>query len=128
MAYQQLQKIGRGLYSMPPDHGAAVVSIIWNDPELRQQWFDELRAITRRILTLRKSLADQLHAKVGNSRFDFLADHRGMFSLSGINPQQVELLRDKHAIYMVGDGRMNIAGLQEERISELADAMADVTA
>ena len=128
VAYQQLQKIGRGLYSMPPDHGAAVVSIIWNDPELRQQWFDELRAITRRILTLRKSLADQLHAKVGNSRFDFLADHRGMFSLSGINPQQVELLRDKHAIYMVGDGRMNIAGLQEERISELADAMADVTA
>ena len=79
-------------------------------------------------MTLRKSLADQLHAKVGNGRFDFLADHRGMFSLSGINPQQVEQLRDKHAIYMVGDGRMNIAGLQEERISELADAMADVTA
>lgn len=128
VAFKQLQKIGRGLYSMPPDHGAAVVSIIWNDPALRQQWFDELSAITDRILSLRKSLAEQLHTKLDHGRFDFLAEHRGMFSLSGISPEQVEQLREKHAIYMVGDGRMNIAGLQEERIGELADAIADVTA
>ncbi len=126
VAFKQLQKIGRGLYSMPPDHGAAVVSIIWHDAELRQQWFAELSAITERILTLRQSLAQQLHAKLGHGRFDFLAEHRGMFSLTGLSSEQVNQLRDQHAIYMVGDGRMNIAGLQETRISELADAIAAV--
>ena len=118
----------RRIYSMPPDHGAAVVSIIWNDPELRQHWHGELNAVAARMLNLRRTLAASLHEKTGNSQFDFLADHRGMFSLLGISETQVVKLRDKHAIYVVGDGRMNIAGLQEQRIEELANALVDVIA
>ncbi|MGB1011945.1 MAG: aromatic amino acid transaminase [Thiolinea sp.] len=126
VTFKQLQSIGRSIYSMPPDHGAAVVSIIWHDPELRQRWFDELNAITARMLNLRQSLADNLRAKLGTDQFDFLAEHRGMFSLLGITAEQVEALREKHGIYIVGDGRMNIAGLQEERVEEFAAALADV--
>ena len=126
VASKQLQKIGRGIYSMPPDHGAEVVNIIWNDPELRQRWYDELNAITARMLNLRQTLAARLREKLGTGQFDFLAEHRGMFSLLGLTSEQVDTLRDKHAIYIVGDSRMNIAGLREQRIDELVDALADV--
>ncbi|MEZ5447485.1 MAG: aromatic amino acid transaminase [Thiolinea sp.] len=125
-AFRQLQTVARSIYSMPPDHGAAVVSIIWNDPELRQGWYDELKAITGRMLNLRQLLAAALRETTGSHRFDFLADHRGMFSLLGITEAEVLKLRERYGIYVVNDGRMNIAGLQEPRVEELARAIADV--
>lgn len=127
VAFRQLQTVARSIYSMPPDHGAAVVSIIWNDPELRQGWLNELETITRRMLSLRKLLADKLRAATGTHQFDFIAEHRGMFSLLGITPEQVIALREKHAIYLVGDSRMNIAGLREELMDTLVAALVDVT-
>lgn len=127
VAFKQLQTVARSIYSMPPDHGAAVVSIIWNDPALRQRWYDELEAITARMLGLRKMLAEKLHMATGSGRFDFIADHRGMFSMLGITAEQVVELREKHAIYIVGDSRMNIAGLRTDLMDTLANALVDVT-
>ena len=126
VAFKQLQTVARSIYSMPPDHGAAVVSLIWHDPELRQRWFDELNAITQRMLNLRKMLAEALRETTGSNQFDFLEVHRGMFSRLGITPEQVVALRDQYGIYLVGDSRMNIAGLQEHKVDMFAKAVADV--
>ncbi len=79
------------------------------------------------MLSLRKMLADKLRAATGSNQFDFITEHRGMFSLLGITPEQVAALRDKHAIYLVGDSRMNIAGLREELMDTLVTALMDVT-
>ncbi|MBL4767357.1 MAG: aminotransferase class I/II-fold pyridoxal phosphate-dependent enzyme, partial [Rhodobacteraceae bacterium] len=73
----------------------------------------------------RQSLADELQRLTGSDRFAFLAQHRGMFSLLGTTPQKVEVLRAEHGIYMVGDSRMNIAGLNAETIPVLAKAIVD---
>jgi len=77
------------------------------------------------MLGLRQKLADALRARTGSDRFGFIAEHRGMFSRIGATPEQVAHMRDKHAIYMVGDSRMNIAGLNETTIDLLADAIVD---
>lgn len=125
-AFKQLQTEARSMYSMPPDHGAAVVDIIWHDDTLRQQWLAELRHMTQRMQALRQQLAQKLKQATQSSRFDFIAQQQGMFSLLGLTPEQVTTLREKHAIYIVGDGRMNIAGLQEANLDVLVDALLDV--
>ena len=125
-AYAQLQTVSRSIYSMPPDHGAAIVKLIWNDPALRQQWLGELTAINSRMRHLRETLAGRLREATGTPQFDFLTTHKGMFSRLGLTPEQVDKLRNEHAIYLVGDSRMNIAGLQEKRIDTLIQAIMNV--
>lgn len=127
LANENIQNIARGIYSMPPDHGAAVVRIIWEDPALRQQWMDELKAMCARMTSLRNQLAESFRQHGGGDRFDFVAVHRGMFSLLGLTPDQVARLRDEHAIYMIGDSRINIAGIQEQNIDRLVKAVIEVT-
>lgn len=122
----QLLSVIRCNYSMPPDHGGAVVKIILQDAELKNQWHSELADMRNRMLGLRNSLATALSKKSGSDRFDFVAKHRGMFSLLGISAEQVQQLRDEHAIYMIGDSRMNIAGLSEESVERFADALVSV--
>lgn len=112
--------------SMPPDHGAAVVRTILKDPELRPIWDAELTGMRTRMLTLRSSLADALRSRTNSDRFDFMARHRGMFSLIGATPEQAMALKKDHAIYIVSDGRMNVAGLKEDRIEDVAAAFAAV--
>jgi len=123
----QLANVARGNYSMPPDHGAAVVRIILEDAGLRASWEDELNAVRTRMLALRSSLADTLRAKSGTDTFDFVADHRGMFSRMPVTPEQVERLQKEFGIYMVGDGRFNVAGLRQSIIEPFADALVAVT-
>ena len=125
-AKANLMTLMRITYSMPPDHGAAIVRTILTDPDLRKVWEDELTAMRTRMLSLRQSLADAMRARTNSDRFDFIADHRGMFSLIGATPEQVARLRDEFAIYIVGDSRLNIAGLREERMDEIAEAFAAV--
>lgn len=122
----QLGSVARGNYSMPPDHGAAVVRIILNDPTLRQSWESELDAVRNRMLGLRTTLADTLRAKSGTDTFDFVAKHRGMFSRMPVTAEQVERLQTEFGIYMVGDGRFNVAGLRESIIEPFADALIAV--
>jgi aromatic-amino-acid transaminase len=123
---ENLKTLMRISISMPPDHGAAVVKMILGDPELRGIWEDELNEMRSRMLRLRQQMADAMRARTNSDRFDFIAEHRGMFSLLGLSPEQVATLRDDHAIYIIGDSRMNIAGLTEETIDRVASALAAV--
>ncbi len=117
--------LNRQNYSFPPDHGARLVTMILNDDELRADWAAELEEVRRSMLSLRQSLADELQRLTGSDRFAFLAQHRGMFSRLGTTPEMVEKLRDEHGIYMVGDSRMNIAGLNAQTVPVLAKAIVD---
>ena len=113
-------------FSFPPDHGAKVVSIIMNDDALRADWAAELEDMRLSMLDLRQGLADALRRETNSDRFDFIAEHRGMFSRLGLSPEQVMQLRTDHAIYMVGDSRINIAGLPKAGLDDLAKAIAAV--
>ncbi len=121
-----LNHLNRQNFSFPPDHGARLVSMILSDPALREDWQDELEDMRQGMLALRKQLADELRKATGSDRFGFIAQHRGMFSRIGATPDQVEAMRDKHGIYMVGDSRLNIAGLNAQTVPILAKAIADV--
>ncbi|MEP3686731.1 MAG: amino acid aminotransferase [Sulfitobacter dubius] len=118
--------LNRQNYSFPPDHGARIVSTILTDDELKADWMAELEDVRNAMLALREQLAGELQRLSGSDRFGFLAQHRGMFSRLGTTPDKVEALREKHGIYMVGDSRMNIAGLNQNSVPILARAIIDV--
>ncbi|MBL1435516.1 MAG: aspartate/tyrosine/aromatic aminotransferase [Rhodobacteraceae bacterium] len=118
--------LNRVNFSFPPDHGAKVVSIIMNDDALRADWAAELEDMRLNMLDLREGLAAALRRETNSDRFDFIAEHRGMFSRLGLSPAQVMQLRSEHAIYMVGDSRVNIAGLPKAGLDKLAKAIASV--
>ena len=123
MAQQNMNFLNRQNFSFPPDHGARVVTTILSDPALRADWEAELEETRNGMLALRQQLADELKRLTNSDRFAFLADHRGMFSLLGTTPELVEKLRADHGIYMVGDSRMNIAGLNAQTVPVLAQAI-----
>lgn len=121
-----LNFLNRQNFSFPPDHGARLVTMILEDPALRADWMAELEEVRLNMLSLRQSLADELRRATNSDRFDFVATHRGMFSRLGLSEDQVIRLRDEHAIYMVGDSRINIAGLNARTVPILAAAIAQV--
>jgi len=125
LAQQNLAFLNRQNYSFPPDHGARVVTTILQDPNLRADWEAELEETRNGMLTLRQQLADELKRLTNSDRLDFLAHHRGMFSLLGTTPELVEKLRADFGIYMVGDSRMNIAGLNAQTVPRLAKAIVE---
>ncbi|MGR3454885.1 amino acid aminotransferase [Pseudooceanicola sp.] len=120
-----LAYLNRQNYSFPPDHGARIVATILTDDTLRDDWKAELEEVRLNMLGLREQLAAELQRLSGSDRFHFLAQHRGMFSRLGCAPEQVEILRKDHGIYMVGDSRMNIAGLNRATVPLLAKAIVD---
>ena len=121
-----LAYLNRQNFSFPPDHGARLVTMVLTDPDLCVDWKVELEQVRLAMLDLRQQLASELQARAGSDRFSFLAQHRGMFSRLGTTPEMVERLRVEHAIYMVGDSRMNIAGLNAQTVPILAQAIIDV--
>lgn len=125
LTQQNLSFLNRQNFSFPPDHGARVVTMILTDPVLRADWEAELEETRLGMLKLREQLASELCRLSNSDRFDFLAEHRGMFSRLGTTPDKVEKLRADHGIYMVGDSRMNIAGLNAKTIPVLAQAIID---
>jgi aspartate aminotransferase len=122
----QLVKIARGIWSMPPDHGAAIVHGILADAGLRRLWMDEVTAMRERIGGLRQEVVRQLNAQCPQRDFGFIARQRGMFSFFGISGAQVRELRQRHHVYMTDDSRMNIAGLRRENLEYFARAAAQV--
>lgn len=118
-----LNYLNRQNYSFPPDHGARLVTMVLTTPELRADWAAELEEVRNSMLGLRQQLADELKRLTNSDRFDFIAQHRGMFSRLGASPEQVETLRRDHGIYMVGDSRLNIAGLNKTTVPLLAEAI-----
>ena len=123
-----LAYLNRQNYSFPPDHGARLVSLVLTNEDLRADWQAELEDVRTGMLALREQLADELQRLSGSDRFGFIAQHRGMFSRLGLSPETVDRLRDEHAIYMVGDSRINIAGLNKDTVPVLAKAIIDVGA
>jgi aspartate aminotransferase len=118
----QLLNIIRGAYSQPPDHGAEIIRTILQDDDLRAEWETELAEMRNRMISLRKKLSEAIRERSNSADFDFIADHRGMFSLLGLSNEAVEHLKAANGVYMTGDSRINVAGIPEDRVGDLADA------
>lgn len=125
LAQGALAFLGRQTYSFPPDHGARIVQVILDDEGLAADWKAELEEVRLGMLGLRRQLAAELRDLTGSDRFDFIEQHRGMFSRLGATPEQVQKIREDNAIYMVGDSRLNIAGLNRDSVPVLARAIVD---
>lgn len=121
----QMKLLARTSHSMPPDHGAAVVSTILRDDALRADWLAELDGARLRVVSLRSALAEAFGVAGFGDRFDFLKDNKGMFSLLGIGADAVARLRERYGVYMPASGRINIAGLQAQQVSRLVEAISD---
>jgi aspartate/tyrosine/aromatic aminotransferase len=113
-------QISREMWSMPPDHGAAAVRMVLDDPQLSADWRVELDGMRERIVSLRHRLA------AANPLFDYIAGQKGMFSMLPVSPEQVLQLRSDHAIYMADSGRFNICGLSDEQVDRFASAVLGV--
>ncbi|RPE63167.1 aromatic amino acid aminotransferase [Pacificibacter maritimus] len=116
--------LNRIAFSFPPDHGARLVTTVLSDPALTADWKTELEDVRLSMLGLRTQLADELRQRTNSDRFDFIAEHRGMFSRIGATPEEVLKMREDFGIYMVSDSRMNIAGLNPTTVPHLAEAIA----
>lgn len=125
LAQGAMAYLARQANSFPPDHGARIVTTILNDAALTADWKAELEEVRANMLSLRRQLAAELRTLTGSDRFDFLEHHRGMFSRLGATPEQVKRLKDEAAIYIVGDSRLNIAGLNRDSVPVLARAIVD---
>ncbi len=122
----QLKICVRTNYSNPPFHGGAIVATVLGDSELRAHWEQELADMRDRINGIRGRFAELMAAKTSAKDFTFIKNQYGMFSQSGLTSEQVDTLREKYAIYMVRDGRMNVAGMTEENVERVCDAIAAV--
>ena len=127
VATSQIKSVIRAIYSSPPAHGGIIVSTILNDPDLRNQWESELKQMRERIQNMRQLLAETLTAKGVPGDHSFITRQRGMFSFSGLNPTQVEQLKNDHSIYIVGNGRINVAAITPDNCDALCEAIANVS-
>lgn len=125
-ALSHVKRCIRANYSNPPAHGGEIVRTILGDPALRQQWEGEVTAMRERINTMRHLFVETLNEKGVARDFSFIARQRGMFSFSGLTPDQVQALRERHGVYIVGSGRISVAGMTEGNMEYLCEAIADV--
>jgi len=126
VALSHLKTTVRVIYSNPPAHGGLVAATILSDPALYQQWLGELNTMRERIVAMRTALVDGIAARGVDRDFSFIKSQRGMFSFSGLNDDVVQWLRDNKAIYVVGGGRINLAGLTSANIDYVCDAIAEI--
>lgn len=125
-ARSQANSFVRTMYSIPPDHGAAVVSMILRDSELRAQWVVELSTMRNRLQDMRALLGEALLNKAPDHDFSHLTRATGMFCFLGVSAEQVTRLKKDFAIYMVDSSRINVAGITAENVEYLADSIAAV--
>ena len=126
IALGNTSNVARGIYSMPPDHGAAIVAEILHDDALRMLWVEELREMRDRLNDLRRLLVDKLAERNAPRDFSFIARERGMFSFLGISKEQVVRLREEFHVYMVESSRINVAGVNQSNADTVADAIIAV--
>ncbi|MFL2554288.1 MAG: aromatic amino acid transaminase [Candidatus Rariloculaceae bacterium] len=126
LALNNASNIARGIYSMPPDHGAAIVAEILCDDELRPLWIAELSEMRDRLNDLRCLLANKLQERNAPYDFSFIAQEHGMFSFLGISKEQVIRLREEFHIYLVESSRINVAGVNQANVDTIADAIVAV--
>jgi aspartate aminotransferase len=126
LALANAANVARGIYSMPPDHGAAIVGKILHDAELRALWVEELEEMRTRLNGLRRLLVDELAQRKTAVDFSFIANERGMFSFLGITQEQVIRLREEFHVYMIESSRINVAGINHKNVAYVADSIAAV--
>ena len=117
-------RIARRIYSMPPDHGAAVAARVLSDPVLRKSWEQELTAMATRLGELRNGLADALASRRPELDLRWLREQKGMFSLLGIPPDRLTRLREERHVYTPPDSRINVAGVSRDNVDYVADSIA----
>lgn len=127
-ALSHVKRCIRTNYSNPPAHGSSIVTTILNDPDLRKEWEGEVKAMRERIHGMRVLFVETLKAKGVKEDFSFLIRQKGMFSFSGLTKAHVDALKEKYGIYIVGSGRINVAGMTPDNMDRLCTAIADVLA
>ncbi|SDP32970.1 amino acid aminotransferase [Desulforhopalus singaporensis] len=125
VAMSHLKTSVRVIYSNPPAHGGLVVATILADAELKKQWLQELSGMCDRIKEMRSALVDGLASRGVEGDFSYITSQRGMFSFSGLSDDVVKWLRDNRSIYVVGGGRINLAGLTRANIDYVCDSIAE---
>ncbi|KAI0988825.1 hypothetical protein GJ496_007010 [Pomphorhynchus laevis] len=123
----QVKRVIRPMYSNPPLHGARLALKIMKTPALEQQWFDELKVMSGRILQMRQLLVSHLEKLGSTIKWNHVTDQIGMFCYTGLNPEQVDVLTKKHSIYLTKDGRISIPGLTTKNVEYVAKAIHEVT-
>jgi aspartate aminotransferase len=116
----------RSNYSNPPAHGGTIVSTVLGDPALKAQWESEVAAMRKRIHEMRTLFVSELKARGVAKDMSFIVKQKGMFSFSGLTKEQVEKLKKDYSIYIVGSGRINVAGMTKDNMGPLCDALAAV--
>jgi aspartate/tyrosine/aromatic aminotransferase len=116
----------RANYSNPPAHGAAIITAVLLDPQLRAEWEGEVAAMRERIARMRSLFVSSLRQKGVRRDFSYIERQQGMFSFSGLNKEQVEALRQRHGVYIVNGGRINVAGMTPQNMDALCSAIAQV--
>lgn len=125
-AFSQVKTIIRANYSNPPAHGAKVVATVLGDDALRAQWIEEVAEMRKHIHRLRQLMVQTLKDIGVDRDFSFIEAQNGMFSFSGLTPEQVAQLKEEHGIYIVGSGRINVAGLSSKNMETVCKAIASV--
>lgn len=118
-----VKKLIRTNYSNPPRHGAGIITTILQDVGLKEMWMGEVDQMRTRIEGLRSELSDALAAQFGKDKFSFIKRRQGLFSMLGLNKDQVERLRDEYAVYCAGSSRVNLSGLSEENLTYVIEAI-----
>jgi len=122
----QAMTVARQMYSMPPAHGALLVSLILGDEELCSDWKAELEEVRLRIKSMRTLLADSIQDNAQGMDFSHIKRQNGMFSFLGVKPEHLERLREEFGIYIVSSTRINLAGINSNNINYLADSIKKV--
>lgn len=125
-AFSQVKTIIRTLYSNPASHGGATVALVLKDAGLKAQWIAELDEMRGRIKQMREKFVALLKEKGAQQDFGFIIEQNGMFSFSGLTPEQVDRLKDEFAIYAVRSGRINVAGITDDNIDYLCESIVKV--
>eukprot|EP01080_Neovahlkampfia_damariscottae_P012165 gene12165-5655_t len=125
--HSQLSVLIRGMYSTPPIYGARIVSTVFSTPELKSMWEKDVKEMADRIKTMRDQLVTSLKSAGSTKNWDHITNQIGMFAFSGLSPEEVEAIKEKHHIYMTKDGRISISGLNTKNVDTVAKAIHDVT-
>jgi aromatic-amino-acid transaminase len=126
--FSHLRRTVRVNYSNPAAHGGLIVQTVLQDEALRARWQQDLATMRERVIAMRSMFVERMKALVPSADFSFIARQHGMFSFSGLSAAQVRFLREQRSIYMVGDSRVNVAGMTPDGMEYLCQSVAEALA